>query len=120
MPKPVPLDSDLRRRIGDDIAMHVAGRNELARRYGFSPGVVTKIARERGLYFEGDWQTTTATECHRADAELARLNREEEIWAAILNRQPVYRYRDGRETRASRREGRRLHRALYDLHRHHR
>lgn len=119
MPKPVPLDPDLRRSIGDDIAMRVACRNELARRYGVSPGVVSKVARERGLYFEGDWQTTTATEAHRADAELARLDREEAIWAAIMNRQPTYRYRDGRETRASRKEGRRLNRALYDLRRHH-
>jgi hypothetical protein len=119
MPKPIPLDPDLRRRIGDDIAMRVAGRNELARRYGVSPGLVSKIARERGLYFEGDWQTTTATECRRADAEAWRLEREHEILTAMMSREPTLRYRDGRETRASRREGRRLDRALYDLRRHH-
>jgi hypothetical protein len=115
MPKPVPLDPDLRRRIGDDIAMHVAGRNELARRYGVSPGVVSKIARERGLYFENDWQTTTATECRRVDQELRRLEREEELETELLELRPAFRLRDGRETKARRR----LSYALYDVNRHH-
>lgn len=119
MPKPAPLDPELRRRIGDYIAMHVAGRNELARRHGVSAGMVSKIARERGLYFDDDGRTTTATEAHRVDAELKRLEREDKLLTAYLLHEPTIRHRDGLETKTSRRERARLSYALYDLKRHH-
>jgi hypothetical protein len=51
MPKPLPLPRELRERIGDDISVGF-GHNEIARRHGASAGVVSKIARERGLWFE--------------------------------------------------------------------
>lgn len=45
MPKNQPLNAELRVRIGDDISVGF-GRNELAKRYGVSPGLVSKITRE--------------------------------------------------------------------------
>jgi len=78
MPKTQPISPELRQRIGDDIAVG-GGRNEIARRYDVSPGLVSKIARERLLEFPAVRMTAQATECRRIDQAAWRLNREQQL-----------------------------------------
>jgi hypothetical protein len=92
------------------------GRNEIARRHGVSPGIVSKIAREEHHYFERATQTAEATAARRADCEVRRSERENQLLDDYLALPATTRLRDGRETRAARL----LSYQLYDLHRHHR
>lgn len=78
MPKTQPISPELRQRIGDEIAVG-AGRNEIARRYNVSPGLVSRIARERGQEFAAARMTAQATECRRIDQVAWRLDREQQL-----------------------------------------
>lgn len=108
MPKPTPLPPQLRQQIGDDIAVGAGGRNELARRYGVSPGLVSKIARERGLWFENCTMTADATHAQQIDQWAKRADREDELLHKYLAL-------DNTDTR----KARKLSYALYNVSRHH-
>jgi hypothetical protein len=83
MPKTTPVSTELRRRINCEIEMGF-GRNELARRHDVSPGLVSKIARESGLFFEKSVNTAPATRAHQIDMWAARVDRENEIMQEYL------------------------------------
>jgi hypothetical protein len=116
MPTTTPLAPELRQQIGDDIAAGF-GRNEIARKYGVSPGVVTKICRERHLYFANDWMVGTAAHARqvdlfaRRDARIAEL--EAQLEDLILSGKASR--ANGKDTRAYKR----LTYALYNAKRHH-
>jgi hypothetical protein len=107
MPKSQAIDAELRRRIGDGIGMGL-GRNELARRHGVSPGLVSKIARERGLWFENCTMTATATQAQQIDQWAKRADREDELLHKYLAL-------DNTDSR----KARKLSYALYNVSRHH-
>lgn len=110
---PAPLSREIRSLIASSIRFGI-GRNKIARTLGISAGFVTKVAREEGLHFSNDWMTTTATEAHQVDCELARLERQEELLGEYMALPQTSRLRDGKETRRSKK----LSYALYDLDRH--
>lgn len=114
MPKRLPVPRSTREAVADEIRAG-RGRNELARAYGISPGSVTNIAREFHVYFSNDWRTREASEARRIDAELARLEKEQQLLDELLRLPTTTRRRDGRETKAYRR----ISYALYNLRRHH-
>ncbi|TFC20067.1 hypothetical protein E3O19_01465 [Cryobacterium algoritolerans] len=113
MPTTTPLSPEVRVSIGDHIAMKW-GRNEIARHFNVSPGVVSKIARERGLGFENTLMTADATRCHQIDMWAQRVDREQELferYAAL----PGTSKADGTPTKREKR----LSYALYNVTRHH-
>ncbi|MHA6695631.1 hypothetical protein [Homoserinimonas sp. A520] len=75
MPKTEPISPELRQRIGDGIAVGHGSRNETAKRYGVSPGLVSKIARERGLGFRNAWMVGDAVHARQIDHWTARSQR---------------------------------------------
>jgi transposase-like protein len=109
MPKPTPLGTSLRNLIGNEIAMGT-GRNELARKHGVSPGIVSKIARERGLGFRNVNMTALATHARQVDQWAARMDREDEL---------LDQYLALTDTQHGTRAETRLIYALYDVRRHH-
>jgi hypothetical protein len=113
MPKPIPVPQDLRRRIGDEIAVGF-GRNEIARRYGVSPGLVSKIARERGLAVRNAWMVGDAVHARQIDLWAARSQRKNELLDAYMALTTTMKP-DGTPTRAEKR----LSYALYNVDRHH-
>jgi hypothetical protein len=113
MPKPEPISPRLRQEIADEI-ISGAGRNELARRYGVSPGLVSKVARERGLWFDRCVNTATATHARQVDQWSVRVDREAELFDEHLALERMHRP-DGKETR----KAKRLSYALYNINRHH-
>ncbi|MDQ0576455.1 hypothetical protein [Agromyces albus] len=111
MPKPLPIPSSTREAVAE--AIHAGrGRNEIARAFNISPGSVSKIARDYGLWFERSSQTATATKARQIDLWAARIERAEQLLHEYL--QAPYR-QDGTPTRRSRRASY----ALYDVERHH-
>ncbi len=112
MPQTNPIDQELRRRIGDDIAVG-HGRNEIARRYRVSPGLVSKIAGERKLWFAKCTQTAPAVQARQIDAWAARIDREAELEAKLDQLARPYNH-DGTPTR----QHKKLTYALYNLNRH--
>ncbi|WP_309617704.1 hypothetical protein [Salinibacterium sp.] len=113
MPRTVPIDPKLREQIGDDIAVGF-GRNDIARRHSVSPGLVSKIARERGLGFRNAWMAGDAVKARQIDLWAARAEREDELLNQYLAL-PTTTNRNGRPTR----EEQRLSYALYNVNRHH-
>ena len=85
----------------------------MARRHGVSPGLVSKIARERGLFFEKSVNTAVATQAHQIDMWAARAEREDEILQKYLAL-PTTQRPDGTPTRKEKR----LFYALYNVNRH--
>jgi len=113
MPRTVPISSVLRERIGDDIAVG-HGRNEIARRYDVSPGLVSKIARERGLGFRNTWMVDVAVPARQIDLYAKRIERMDELLDEYLALPKTVRP-DGKRTRREKR----LSYAIYNLERHH-
>jgi transposase-like protein len=113
MPKPSPIPAETRRRIASRISMG-AGRNQIAREFGISTGVVSKIARENRLYFENTGAASVATQARQIDQWAARVDREDELLRAYLALTKTQRD-DGTPTR----EEKRLSYALYNVNRHH-
>lgn len=112
MPKTQPIAPELRERIGDDIAVGF-GRNEIARRYKVSPGLVSKIARERGLGFRNTWMVDTAIHARQVDLWAQREDRKEAILDEIFSLDTMR--QDGTPTRRYRK----LSYQLYNTMRHH-
>ncbi|TFC03642.1 hypothetical protein [Cryobacterium mannosilyticum] len=113
MPKPTPIPTETRRRIAGRISMG-AGRNELAREFGISTGVVSKIAREYGVYFENLGAAAVATQARQIDQWAVRVDREDELLRAYLAL-PLTQRPDGSMTR----QEKRLSYAIYNVNRHH-
>jgi hypothetical protein len=113
MPKPVPIPIDTRRRIAGRICMG-GGRNQIAREFGISTGVVSKIAREYRLYFENTGSASIATQARQIDQWAVRVDREDELLRAYLTLARTQRP-DGTSTRKEKR----LSYALYNVNRHH-
>ena len=113
MPKTQPISPELRQRIGDDISVGF-GRNEIAKRYFVSPGLVSKIARERGLGFRNAWMVGDAVHARQIDLWAARVQREGELLDQYMAL-PTTIDRAGKRTRAEKR----LSYALYNVNRHH-
>jgi len=78
--------------------------------------MVTKIAREFGIYFPGAEMTDAATAARQIDHAAARLMKAEQIEAA-LNRVELKRALTGRDTPTVKEK--RLSYALYNVDRHH-
>jgi hypothetical protein len=112
MPKTAPIHPELRERIGDDIAVGF-GRNEIARRYKVSPGLVSKIARERHLSFRNTWMVDTAIHARQVDLWAKREDRQNAILDEILS--TTTSRQDGTPTRRYRK----LSYQLYNTLRHH-
>jgi len=113
MPQQRSVSPLVRQEIADEIVSG-AGRNELARRHGVSPGLVSKIARERGLWFARCVNTAVATHALQVDLRAARSERDEALFDEYLALERTQRP-DGRETRTAKR----LSYALYNVDRHH-
>ncbi|TFC78151.1 hypothetical protein E3O45_05930 [Cryobacterium sp. TMS1-20-1] len=113
MPKPVPIPIDMRRRIAGRIGMG-AGRNQIAREFGISTGVVSKIAREYRLYFENTGAASVATQARQIDQWAVRVDREDELLQAYLALTRTQRP-NGQMTRTEKR----LSYAIYNVNRHH-
>lgn len=111
MPKPLPIPHSTREAVAEAIRAG-RGRNELARAFGISPGSVTNIARDYGLWFERSTQTATATHARQIDLWAERVERAEQLLHEYL--QAPYRP-DGTPTRRSKQASY----ALYNLERHH-
>ncbi len=109
--KPLRTSDHLRQQIGDEIAVGF-GRNEIARRHGVSPGLVSKIARERGLGFRETPRVSAAAHARQIRAWEAREDRLDELIAQYVAT-PLR--RDGRPTKMQRR----LSYAIYNATRHH-
>jgi hypothetical protein len=112
VPKPTPVPAKTRR----EIAMRIEsgdGRNELARQYGLSTGVISKIAREHHLLFAKTGVAIAATQARMIDQWAARTDREDELLSEYLGLETTMRP-DGS---ASRKE-QRLSYALYNVNRH--
>jgi hypothetical protein len=113
MPKTTPTPPDLRKQIGDEIAVGF-GRNDIAKRQSVSPGLVSKFARERGLGFRNAWMVGDAVKARQIDLWAARSHREEELLSEYMAL-PTAITASGRPTR----QERRLTFALYNIGRHH-
>jgi transposase-like protein len=113
MPKPTPIPAETRRRIASRISMG-AGRNEIAREFGVSTGVVSKIARENRLFFENTGAASVATQARQIDQWAVRVDREDELLRAYLALTRLQRP-NGDMTR----EEKRISYALYNINRHH-
>lgn len=116
--KPLRIPDQLRNQIGDEIAVGF-GRNDIARRHGVSPGLVSKIARERGLGFRNAWMVDTAVHARQIDLWKQRVEKAEEldrdhfaIIKSLASRNPE------KAHKTSRRE-KKITYAIYDLDRHH-
>ena len=90
------------------------GRNEVVRRRQVSTGMVSKIARERGLWFERCTQVATASAARQIDMWAARVDREAELEARLDKLEVKQMFHD----QPSRKRNR-LSYALYNLERHH-
>ncbi|GAA3736310.1 hypothetical protein GCM10022239_10250 [Leifsonia bigeumensis] len=113
MPRTMPISQELRQRIGDDIFVGF-GRNEIARRYKVSPGLVSKVARERGLSFKNTWKVGTAVRAPQIDQWVARVERQDELMEQYFHLPNPMRP-NGEPSRAEKR----LSYALYNVNRHH-
>ncbi|WP_448002562.1 hypothetical protein [Agromyces bauzanensis] len=113
MPKPLPLARTTREAVAHAIRAG-EGRNAIARTFGISPGSVTNIARERGLWFERCTQTATASRARQIDQWAERVDRVDHLMRKILALPTTMRH-DGTATRAIRR----LDSQLRDANRHH-
>lgn len=116
--KPLRIPDQLRNEIGDEIAVGF-GRNDIARRHGVSPGLVSKIARERGLCFRNAWMVDTAAHARQIDLWKLRVEKAEELerehFAIIKARTAGH---PEKEPKTTRRE-KKITYAIYDLDRHH-
>jgi hypothetical protein len=99
MPKTTPLDPETRRRLAGHIGVGV-GRNEIARLFGVSPALVSKIARENGLAFENN-NTAIATRARQIDLWAARIERVDQLEREYLALQRTTKA-DGTPTRRER------------------
>ena len=79
-----------------------SGRNELARMYGLSAGVISKIAREHHLLFSKSGVTIPATHARMIDQWAARTDRENDLLNEYLGLTTTMRP-DGSPTRQERR-----------------
>lgn len=118
--KPLRTPDHLRQQIGDDIAVGF-GRNEIARRHGVSPGLVSKIARERGLGFRNTWMVDTAVQARQVDLFKQRADKAEALWQEqlqLIGSRVAADPLKARPARTTRRE-KKLSYAIYNLDRHH-
>ena len=112
MPKPTPIAQEIRRQVASLISMG-RGRNELARQFGISAGVVSKIASEHRLFFAKTGAAVIATQARQIDQWAARVEREEELMQQLFAL-PKTQRPNGLPTRTFRR----LDYALYNVNRH--
>lgn len=112
------IPDELRNTIGDEIAVGL-GRNDIARRHGVSPGLVSKIARERGLGFRNTWMVDTAVQARQVDLFRQRIDKaealERELEQTIAARTSS---NPARIRKVTKRE-KQLTYAIYNLDRHH-
>ncbi|GAA1768359.1 hypothetical protein [Agromyces humatus] len=113
MPKPLPLPRSTREAVAADIRAG-KGRNAIAREHGISPGSVTNIARDYGLWFDRSTQTAIATHARQVDLWAARVTKEDKLLNQYLALTTTM-TRSGRPTKAEKR----LSYALYNVNRHH-
>lgn len=113
--KPLRTPDHLRQQIGDEIAVGF-GRNEIARRHGVSPGLVSKIARERGLAFRNTHMVDTAITARQIDLWKQRVQKAEALEAEqerlLASKDPLHAHEPTRRER-------KLSYAIYNLDRHH-
>lgn len=116
--KPLRIPDQLRNTIGDEIAVGF-GRNDIARRHGVSPGLVSKIARERGLGFRNTWMVDTAVQARQIDLFKQRMDKAEALEREL--EQTITARANGNPANAHKttKREKKLSYAIYNLDRHH-